>query len=59
MRMIVIRYNMPALPASAHANVKGIELQFQPENAIASDRLAVGPRQIDYMSKTRPRTPRV
>jgi hypothetical protein len=57
--MIVIRYNVPGLPASVHVDVSGVKLQVQQENAIASGRLAVGPRQIDYISKTRPRTPRV
>jgi hypothetical protein len=35
------------------------KLQIQQKNAMNFGRLAVGPRQIDYMSKTRPRTPRV
>jgi hypothetical protein len=57
--MIVIRYKVLALPAFVHADVSNIELQVPQKNAIGSGRLAVGPRQINYISKTRPRTPRV
>ncbi|MDI1285414.1 MAG: hypothetical protein PSV46_13560 [Reyranella sp.] len=59
MRMIVIRYHVLALPAFLHADLSGIKLQVQQNNAIASGRLAVGSRQINYISKTRPRTPQV
>jgi hypothetical protein len=48
-----------ALPATIHANVSDQKLQVQQVLGYLSCRLAVGPRQIDYMRKTRPRVPRV